>query len=135
MDGLLANLGTGNRYFAQLDLEAAYHQVPLVENSWSLITVITHIGTYKFTRMSVGIKSRPSVFQRIMSELLGDCRGMLVYLDDILVAAPEKNTLQKRVQLVRGKLKDVDIKINEKKLIDCSQRVTQLGLEISEDGK
>ena len=87
MDDLLGKLGTGNRYFARLDLEAAYHQVPLAEDSRSLTTVITHIGTYKFTRMPFVIKSAPSVFQRIMSELVGDCSGTLVYLDDILVAA------------------------------------------------
>ena len=93
----MANLGTGNRYFAQLDLKAAYHQVPLTVDSRSLTTIITHIGTYKFTRMPFGIKSASNAFQRIMSELIGGCSGTLVILDDILVAAPDKETLHKRV--------------------------------------
>ena len=87
MEDLLANLGTGNRYFAQLDLKAVYHQVPLTVDSRSLTTIITRIGTYKFTRILFGIESAPSVFQRIMSKLIGDCSGTLVYQDDILVTA------------------------------------------------
>ena len=82
--------------------------------------------------MPFGIKSAPNAFQRIMSELIGGCSGTLVYLDDILVAAPDKETLHKRVQIVRGKLDDVKIVVNEEKSVDCSTRGTWLSLEISE---
>ena len=80
-----------------------------------MTTITTDIGTYKFTRMTFGIKSAPSVFQRIMSVLIGGCCGTLVCLDDILVAALDKETLHKRVQIVRGKLDDVKIVVNEEK--------------------
>ena len=66
----MANLGTGNMYFLQLNLKAAYHQVPLSVASRSLTTIITNIGTYKFTMIPFGIKSAPSAFQRRMSELI-----------------------------------------------------------------
>ena len=41
VEDLLARLGTGNKYFAKLDLEAAYHQIPLVMDSQPLTTVVT----------------------------------------------------------------------------------------------
>ena len=79
-------------------MEAAYHQIPLVVDSRSLTIVVPHIRTYKFTRTPLGIKSAPSAFQRIVTELVGDCVGTLVHLDDILIAAPDRIELGKRVK-------------------------------------
>ena len=64
---LLAISGAANRYFAKIDLEAAYHQIPLAVNNRLHTTVITHIGICKFTRIPFGIKSGPSAFQRIIT--------------------------------------------------------------------
>ena len=41
VEDLLARLDTGNKYFAKLDLEAAYHQIPLAMDSKPLTTVVT----------------------------------------------------------------------------------------------
>ena len=38
VEDLLTRLGPGNKYFAKLDLEAAYHQIPLAMDSQPLIT-------------------------------------------------------------------------------------------------
>ena len=134
LDDLLARLGTANRYFSKIDLEAAYHQIPLAVYTRSLTTVITHIGTYKFTRMSFRIKSALSAFQRIMTELIGDCVVTLVNLDGILIAAPDRIELGEKGRTVRGKLHEVGIKINERKSVDCSTRITWLGFEITDIG-
>ena len=67
-----------------------------------------------------------------MTELVGDYVGTLVYLDDILIAAPDIIELGKRVRTVRGKLHQVGIKINERKSMDYSTRKTWSGLEITD---
>ena len=41
VEDLLTRLGTGSKYFAKLDLEAAYHQIPLAMDSQPLTTVVT----------------------------------------------------------------------------------------------
>ena len=43
---LFAQLGTKNTLFAKLDLETAYHQVPLAKECRSLTTIATHLGTF-----------------------------------------------------------------------------------------
>ncbi len=44
-------------------------------------------GTYQFTVMLFGLMSAPSTFQRVMNNIFFDLldRGVLVYLDDVLV--------------------------------------------------
>ena len=89
---LFAQLGPKNTLFANLDLEAAYHQASLAKECRPFTTIATHLGTFMYTLMPFGIKPAPSVFKRIMSELLHSCKGTLCYMDDILIAAREKRS-------------------------------------------
>ena len=41
IEELLAEIGAGNRFFAKIDLEAAYHQIPFAEECWPLTTIVT----------------------------------------------------------------------------------------------
>ena len=60
-----------------------YLQVPLDEASCRLTTINRHKGLFKYTRLPFGIASAPSVFQRIMENLLQGIPRVCVYLDDI----------------------------------------------------
>ncbi|XP_064482914.1 uncharacterized protein K02A2.6-like [Ornithodoros turicata] len=82
----LLNSLAGARYFSKLDLTSAYHQVELSPESRSLTTFITHEGLFRFKRVGFGLASAPSVFQKLMANLLNGCKGVLVYLDDIVRA-------------------------------------------------
>ena len=84
--------------------------------------------------MPFGIKSAPSAFQRIISDILEGLEGVLCYLDDILIAAPDRRTLEIRVAKVRDKLRSREIVINEEKSIHECDRIEWLGHEISEAG-
>ena len=112
IDDLLARLGEGNKWFAKIDLEAAYHQILLEKNSQPLTTVITHVGTFKYTVMPFGLKTAPSAFQRVMADVLMGCEGTLCYLDDILVVAKDQETLRQRVNGVKKRLDGVGIRSN-----------------------
>ena len=79
IEELLAEIGAGNRFFAKIDLEAAYHQIPLAEECRPLTTIVTHIGTFQYTVIPFGLKTAPSCFQVIIQRLLKACRETLVY--------------------------------------------------------
>ena len=51
------------RMFSTLDLQSAYHQVPLHEESRDLTAFITHEGLFRFCRVPYGLASAPSAFQ------------------------------------------------------------------------
>ena len=133
-EALLASLGSGNKYFAKIDLQSAYHQISIDDKSQELTTIITHYGTFKYTRMPFGIKSAPSAFQRIMNQVLSGLEKVLVYLDDILIAASSKNELEQRIKVVLDRLDSKRIKINRDKSELCTTQVDWLGYEISSEG-
>ena len=114
----MTNMEAGNRWYGKLYLKAAYHQIPLDEESQGLTAIATSIGTFKYTVMPFGIKTAPSAFQRIMDKILVGCKATLCFLDDILITAQDKLTLRERVNIVLDKLKDSNVAINKEKSMD-----------------
>ena len=76
---------SGGRYFSKLDMSQAYFQLELENDSKRYVTVSTHKGLFQYNRLSFGVSSAPSIFQKCMETLLQGCKGVSVYLDDILV--------------------------------------------------
>ena len=66
-----------------LDLKQAYQQLEVEENSQEYLTINTHKGLYKFTRLPFGVSSAPSIFQAIMDQILQGVSNNICYLDDI----------------------------------------------------
>lgn len=69
MEEMFAEL-SGSTVFSMLDLQSAYHQVLLHEDSRSLTSFITHEGLFRYKRVLYGLASGPSCFQRLMSTIL-----------------------------------------------------------------
>ena len=68
MEEMFAEL-RGGTLFSTLDLQSAYHQVVLHENSTDLTAFITHEGLFCYKRVPYGLSSAPSCFQRMMSAI------------------------------------------------------------------
>ena len=75
----------GAGYFNTIDLGNAYYQVPLTEESQEKTTFSTKEELYCFTRMLFGIAADLGTFQELMTKVLGNMKGAVVYLDNILV--------------------------------------------------
>ncbi len=99
MEEMFANL-CGATEFSTLDLQTAYHQVTLPEDSRNLIAFITHDGLFSFKRVPYGLASAPSCFQRMMSEILKGQSGAHCYLDGIMVAAATLKEHDENLQAV-----------------------------------
>nr|XP_037270159.1 uncharacterized protein K02A2.6-like [Rhipicephalus microplus] len=76
----------GCKYFTVLDLSTAYRQLQFHPDLQSLLTINTHMGLFKFTRLPYGITSAPSIFQAVMDDVLGGLDKVTCYLDDVLIA-------------------------------------------------
>jgi hypothetical protein len=68
---LLAKLAVGKKY-TKLDLSQAYHQLELSHERRKYTTINTHKGLYQYKRLTFGINSAVSIFQRTMENFL--CR-------------------------------------------------------------
>lgn len=66
MEGMMTLLQDATT-FSTIDLESAYHQVPLHDDSRDLTAFITHKGLFRFKRVPYGLASAPSAFQKMMA--------------------------------------------------------------------
>ena len=71
--------------FSKLDMSNAYLQLPLEEASQECVVINTHKGLFKHHRLPFGVSTAPSVFQRVMDTVLQDLKGVVAFIDDILV--------------------------------------------------
>ena len=69
-----------------------------------------------------------------MDKILVGYRTTLCYLNYILMTAHDNMTLRERVKIVRGKLKDTNVAINEEKSMDEKETVEWLEYELSAKG-
>ncbi|XP_064469661.1 uncharacterized protein K02A2.6-like [Ornithodoros turicata] len=84
VDELFSTLAGGTR-FSKIDLNRAYQQVLMNEDSSKLLTLNTHMGLYAVNRLLLGVASAPAIFQKIMDGILKGLPGVICYLDDILI--------------------------------------------------
>ena len=86
---LFTKLNGGDR-FTKLDLSNAYQQVILDEESQSYVTITTHLGLYRYTRLPCGIAAAPVIFQQIIDKLLNGLSQTGGILDDLIVTGEDE---------------------------------------------
>jgi hypothetical protein len=84
------NLDTleGADWFTSLDLDMAYHQVPMMDEDKEKTAFATpRGGLYQFTTMPFGLCNAVSTFGRIIEKTLAGLQWQIavLYLDDIVV--------------------------------------------------
>ncbi len=133
MEEMFANL-CGATVFSTLDLQSAYHQVTLHEDSRNLTAFITHDGLFSFKRVPYGLASAPSCFQRMMSEILKGQSGAHCYLDDIMVAGASLKEHDENLQAVLQRINEAGLKLNMTKCHFRKTALPFLGHTLSEKG-
>ena len=130
---LLQNLG-GKTWFSKIDLEGAYLQLELEEDSKSLTTINTPFGLYQYNRLPYGIKSSPGIFEANIKKILSDLPGVESYMDDILVSGKSKEEHDKNLKATMTRLKEHQVKINKEKSLFCQKKIDFLGHSVSAEG-
>ena len=124
----------GGKTFSKLDLSHAYLQVPLDETSRRLVTINTHKGLFEYQRLPFGIASAPSIFQRVMENLLKGIPRVCIYLDDILVTGSTEEEHLSNLAQVLERLGMAGIRLKREKCAFMLDSVSYLGHVISSEG-
>ena len=69
----------GGKTVSTIDLTHAYQQLKLKEACRDLVTINTHKGLYRYTRLPFGVASAPSIFQRVMDTVLQGIPKVVCY--------------------------------------------------------
>ena len=124
----------GGELFTKLDIKAAYNHVPVREEDQILLTINTHKGLYKFTRLPYGVCSASAIFQSIMDSVLRDIPGVTCRVDDILVTGKDDAEHFRNLRLVVDRLEKTGFRCRTDKTQFLMEEVVYLGHRISKHG-
>ena len=132
IDDLLDQLGK-SVYFSTLDLASGFWQIKVHSASQEKTAFSTPHGHFEFRVMPFGLMNAPSVFQRLMQQILssinpeGGPSFVTAYIDDLLVFPSFLSEHLDHLRLVLEKLKDVGLKLNPNKCCFIRKEVEYLG--------
>ncbi|CAF4548507.1 unnamed protein product, partial [Rotaria sp. Silwood2] len=124
----------GGTLFSKIDFSEAYLQVELDDDSKELLVINTHKGLFRFNRLPFGVASAPSIFQKIMDQMLSGLEGAVCYLDDIIVMGKNKIDHLNNLKNVFTRIKDYGFHINKSKCIFLHDHVEYLGFVVDKNG-
>lgn len=135
IEEVFAKLQGGEKY-SKIDLKMAYNQLELTshDSSQELTTINTSKGLFQYTRLVFGLANAPAIFQRAMENLLIGIEGVVVWLDDICITAPNNKIHLERLEEVLKRLQDAGLRLQRNKCDFFQDSVTYLGYVIDKNG-
>ncbi|BHF68589.1 hypothetical protein SprV_0301162500 [Sparganum proliferum] len=126
---------SGDTCFAKLDLGDAYLQIEVAPESRELLTINTHRGLFQYTRLPVGAKTAPVLFQRTMNEMLSGIPGTAGYLDEIIIVGRSTAELQDRVCTVLERVQEYGFRLRAEKCQFFLDSIKYLGFIFDVTGR
>ena len=124
----------GSKVFSVIDLQAAFHNIPLDEDSVAKTTTLTPWGAFVYKRLAFGLCNAPGSFMKLLDTVLAGLDGVYAYVDDILVHAPNEEEHYKIVKEVLRRLHENGLSIKLSKCQFSKKSVEYLGYEVSAAG-
>ncbi|XP_050509696.1 uncharacterized protein K02A2.6-like isoform X1 [Diabrotica virgifera virgifera] len=124
----------GGKIFCVLDMSGAYQQLQVHSDSQKYLTINTHMGMFRYTRLTYGIACAPALFQSVIDQILCGIQGVSVYLDDVLIAGSSLEHAKEILGKVLSKLSEFNVKLNVDKCRFFENQVEYLGHLIDKDG-
>lgn len=132
-DELLSRLN-GGKLFSKIDLSQAFMQVSVDKETSQVLTLNTHRGLFRMTRLTPGLSSAPAYFQRLSESLLVGIDGVIVFMDDVLIMAENEFQLQERVRQVIKRLLEAGLRLRLDKCVFSSPTLDYVGYSLSAEG-
>ena len=118
-----------------VDLKDAYLSVAIAESHRKFLRFIWEDTTYEFTCLPFGLCSAPRTFTKLLHPVMAHLRfrglRLVVYLDDILLMAEDRETLLEQVHQTITLLEQLGFTMNRlKSILDPCHQIIYLGLQV-----
>lgn len=133
IDELFSSM-VGGQKFSKIDLAKAYLQMEVRSEDRSILTLSTHKGLFRPTRLMYGIASAPAIWQRQMEIILQGIEGVSVFLDDIKITGPDDSTHLSRLEEVLKRLAKHNMRVNAAKCEFFASSIDYCGYRIDSEG-
>ncbi|XP_021353194.1 uncharacterized protein K02A2.6-like [Mizuhopecten yessoensis] len=124
----------GGQKFSKLDLQHAYLQMEVCEESKPILTVNTEKGLYQFNRLVYGIASAPAIWQRAMDTVLQGIPGTQCIIDDMLITGDSDKEHLRNLKAVLERLDQYGLRLKKEKCEFFKTKVSFCGHEIDAEG-
>lgn len=125
----------GSFFISNLDLNSAYHQIPMDPASQELTAFsVQGKGHYEYRVMPFGLSTAPAIFQATMEKVLAPVIGKHthVYLDDIIIASETFEEHKQHLEAVFNLLFKAGFKLNWEKCFFMKQYTEFLGFIVGQ---
>ncbi|CAG2248537.1 Retrovirus-related Pol polyprotein from transposon 17.6,Retrovirus-related Pol polyprotein from transposon 297 [Mytilus edulis] len=123
-------------FISSIDLSSGFFQMGLSNDSSQYTAFNTCFGTYKFSRLPMGLKTAPNTFQMLMDKVLHGLKfkSCLCYLDDVLIFSDTFEKHLSDLKEVFQRFRAAGLKLGPKKCSFAASSCVFLGHLISKDG-
>ena len=126
-DDVVREVGA-SRVVSVLDLTKGYYQVEMTPKDQAKTTFASPFGKYQFLRVPFGLRNAPAIFQRLIEDVLRDCKDCCrSYIDDIVVYSNSWNDHLQHLRRVFECLKREGLTANPEKCVFGRRQLRYLG--------
>ena len=120
--------------FSKLDLQSAFHQLELTEDSRYITTFQTETGIKRFKRLNFGVNSAQEELQHAVRETLKDIKGTINLVDDILIHGINQQEHDTALSKVLQRFEEKGLTVNLYKCLFSQPKLKFFGFVFSKQG-
>ena len=123
-------------FISSIDMSSGFFQMKMSRSSTKFTAFNTCYGTFKFSRLPMGLKTSPNSFLLLMDRVLNGLsfRSTLCYLDDVLIFSETFEQHMQDLQEVFSRFSQAGLKLSSQKCKFVQRKCLFLGSEISSAG-
>jgi len=125
----------GCSYFSKIDLLKGYWQLRLAEESRDFTAFVTHMGQYRFKRVSMGLRCACQHFQKTLRSILAGTENFCDnHVDDILIFSKTQQEHLQHLKIILKLLDSANLILSLAKCEFMKREVTWCGQRFSREG-